>query len=309
MNATGRLVYYSLAAVGGEACERQWIRSIHSLRRHSPWTPVALVLYGAPRAETLATARSFGVRVIYGGEYRRCFAHLPPRIAEVLLRNPTLHKVPSLRLCPTEGVGQVLFLDCDTYFFGDVDGLFQRYQAHHFYAREEPGSSRCPGGYDPAYVNEDALRRLSWSQGLAAIPPYNSGVFLLNGGAWEHLGALADEFLAFAWRLLVGLAAGSNPGAALDADLAALLARNVAPADWSWRLPFPSSNAWIVEEIAMWLTLGRIPGLTHDVLRTHDVAQDGEAVAAAQAARNGAPGPRLVHYFGGGEDDFFAEVG
>jgi hypothetical protein len=39
------------------------------------------------------------------------------------------------------------------------------------------------------------------------------------------------------------------------------------------------------------------------------MAQDGEAVAAAQAARNGAPGPRLAHYFSGGEDDFFAKVG
>jgi hypothetical protein len=303
------LIYYSLAAVGGDACERQWVRSIESLRRHNPWAPVVLVLYGAPQAETLSVARAMNVLVVHGGDYRRCFAGLPPRVAEVLARNPTLHKVPSLRLCPTDGVGQMLFLDCDTYFFDDVDQLFQRYQARHFYAREEPGSRRSVGGYDPAYVDEQALGGLSWSEGLYPIPPYNSGVFMLNGGAWAHLAALSEAFLAFAWRLLVGLRAGSPLGARLDEAQAALIARNMIEADWPARLAFPSSNAWIVEEVAFWLTLGRIPGLTHDVLGRQDVAQGGESVAAARARRRGAQGPMLAHYFSGGEDDFVAEVG
>ncbi len=309
MSGAGRLTYYSLAALGGEACERQWVQSIRSLRRFNPWARVVLVLYGAPRAETLAEARAMNVQVIYGGDYGRCFAHLPPRVAEVLVRNPTLHKVLSLRLCPTEGVGQVLFLDCDTYFFDDVDRLFERYRARHFYAREEPGSSRSPGGCDPTYVDEAVLRQMAWAERLAPIPPYNSGVFMLNGGAWDHLRYLADEFLAFVWRLLVGLRFGSPLGAQLDEAQQVLLARNSSDDDLRRSLPFPSSNAWIVEEIALWLTLGRIPGLTHDLLGRQDVAQSGEAAERARARRRGRPGPTVAHYFSGGENGFFAEVG
>ena len=65
-----RVIYYSLAALGNRACERQWIQSIRSLRRHNAEIPVYLILYGVPLAETRLEASRWGVRVIDAGAYR-----------------------------------------------------------------------------------------------------------------------------------------------------------------------------------------------------------------------------------------------
>ena len=303
--AAGRLVYYSLAAVGSVACERQWVQSIRSLRRFNGDVPVFLFVYGSLAAETLAEASRHGVHVVHGGEYAGCFARLPWAAAQALVRNPTLHKVPSLRLCPTEAVGQVLFLDCDTFFFDDVDRLFDRYQGHHFYAREEPGSSRSHHGYDRAYLDEAVLHQMARGEGLRPIPPYNSGVFMLNGGAWDHLRALADDFLAYAWRLLVGQEFASPLGAAPEEPVSTLIRRHADEKDRRSRLTYPSSNAWILDEVALWLTLGRIPGLTHGVLDRADVVQNGEAV---EMSRGGPGRPIVAHYYSGWEERFFSQV-
>ena len=306
MTAPGeRLVYYSLAAVGSAACERQWVQSIRSLRRYNGDIPVFLFVYGSLAAGTLAEAERHGVRVINGGDYATCFADLSWAAAQALVRNPTLHKVGSLRLCPTEAAGQVLFLDCDTFFFDDVDRLFERYQGHHFYAREEPGSSRSHYGYDRTYLDEAVLQGMERAEGLQPIPPYNSGVFMLNGGAWDHLRALAGDFLSYAWRLLLGQEYASPLGAAPEPAVSSLIRRHADEKDRRSRLPFPSSNAWILDEVALWLTLGRIPGLTHEVLDRADVAQNGEAV---EIARAGPDRPILVHYYSGWEDRFFSHV-
>jgi hypothetical protein len=300
-----RLVYYSLAAVGNRACERQWVQSIRSLRRHNRGIWVYLVVWGTPHADTLAEAARLGVRVINAGAYDRGFAHLPAAWAEILGHNPTLHKILSLRHCPTEGVDQVLYLDCDTFFFGDVDALFDLYRGRHFLAREEPGSRRSHYGYNAGYIDEDALAGLARREGRVPVPPYNTGIFLMNGGLWNHLRALADEFLVCAWRLMVGLRFASLLGASPDDTVVCLLDRHVTDEDRRRHLAYPSSNAWIVEEIALWLTLGRVAGLTHDVFHRTHVIQNGEVLALAP--RSG-PLPIVAHYFSGWEERFFARV-
>jgi glycosyl transferase family 8 len=300
-----KLVYYSLAALGNEACERQWTQSIRSLRRHNPRIPVCLIVWGTPRTETLAEAARQHVRVIDAGAYRRLFMHLPPAWGEVLARNPTLHKILSLRHCAAHGPDQVLYLDCDTFFFGDVERLFELYRGRHFLAREEPGSRRSHYGYDRSYIDEDMLTEVAQSEGVAPIPPYNTGVILMNGGLWDHLRALADYFLLCAWRLMVGLRFASPLGAAVDAAVAPLLDRAVTDEDRRHRLVYPSSNAWIVEEIALWLTLGRVAGLTHDAFERTHVVQNGEAL---EIGRRSDPLPIVAHYFGGWEQRFFAHL-
>jgi hypothetical protein len=298
-----RLVYYSLAAVGNLACERRWIHSIRSLRRYNREIPVYLVAYGTPHPESFAEAARLRVQVIDGGAYAKAFSHVPVPWAAVLTHNPTLHKVLALRLCPTEAASQVLYLDSDTFFFGDVGALFDRYGGHHFVAREEPGSRRSHYGYDPSYIDEGVLGDLASQEGLRPVPPYNTGVFLMNGGLWHHLGALSDTFLIFAWRLTVGLRLASPLGASPDNEIAWLLDRSMTEEDQRRRLVYPSSNAWIVEEVALWLTLGQIPGLTHSVFQLAHVMQNGEFWALRRGSN---PLPVVAHYFSGLEEPFLA---
>jgi hypothetical protein len=300
-----RAVYYSLAALGNAACERQWVQSIRSLRRHNREIWVYLVVWGAPRAETLAEAARQGVCVVDVGAYAGAFTHLPPAWAEILRRNPTLHKILSLRHFPTDQLDQLLYLDSDTFFLGDVEGLFSLYRGQHFLAREEPGSRRSHYGYDSGYIDEDALAAIARGDGRTSVPPYNTGIFLMNGGLWNHLRALVDDFLVCAWRLMVGLRFASLAGAAPDSAAARLLDCGTTDEDRRGCLPYPSSNSWIVEEIALWLSLGRVAGLTHGAFRRAHVAQNGEALAIG--AQRG-PLPVVAHYFSGLEEQFFARL-
>jgi hypothetical protein len=54
-------------------------------------------------------------------------------------------------------------------------------------------------------------------------------------------------------------------------------------------LPFPSRNPWIVDQVALWLTLGQIPGLTHGHFRPEHVGQGGEQYNRKEV---------VYHYFG-----------
>ena len=62
--------------------------------------------------------------------------------------------------------------------------------------------------------------------------------------------------------------------------LTAFLAQDLAEEPEVSELPFPSSNPWILDEVALWLTLGQIPGLTHGSFCREDVRQDGEPAPA-----------------------------
>ena len=274
-----KLVLYSLAVLGSNHCERQWVASIRSLRRYNRSVRVRLGVYGVPASNTLAEARRHGVEVVSYGDYRACLAASAPRHARVLAENPTLHKIASMRDLP-ECEGQVLYLDCDTFCFGDIDILFERYAYAHFHAREEQASRRSPHGYDPTEIDEAALETLASSQGLSFVPPYNTGVMMLNGGLWRRLGDRFATFLEFVLRL-------SHPGLEGEAGL-----------------PYPSSTSWIVEEIATWLTLGGVPGLTHAPYDPGDVAQNGEANDFFVMRRF----PRLAHYFSSLETSFFESL-
>jgi hypothetical protein len=271
-----RIVLYSVAMLGSTHCERQWTASIRSLRRYNPNVHVRLSLFGEPARETLAEAERQRVEVVFHGPYHACFSGLSPVRAEALARHPCLHRVLSFGALP-EGPGQVLYLDCDTYCFGDIEAVFARYGHRHLFAREEPGSRRSPHGYDPSYIDEDALAALAAQCGVAFVPPYNAGVVMMNGGLWRRLAELYAEFLDRIWRLSPERPDGA-PG-----------------------LAYPSSNAWIIDEVALWLTLGRFPDLTHGAFDPGDVAQNGEFRDRLAQARP----PWLAHYYTSWEDEFF----
>lgn len=292
-------VYYSLATDPSGTRERQWARSVESLRRYNQDVSVVLCLYGGARAEVIEAAGRVGVEIVPMGEFADALGDIPPHWRAALATFPTLHKLLSLRaLLPGRSLTRVIYLDCDTYFFGDVASLGTRYDSCDWYAREEPGSSRSYHGYDPGYLDEQALAALARSLGLVQVPPYNTGVVVLSAALARTLATLLDDFIWYAWRLLVGMCLWS-PGLIAEDTVAHLVRDRSGPGDRRLALPYPSSNPWIIEEIATWLTLGRVPGMSHALLRSDDVAQSKEYAARPD-------GLIVAHYFTSAQDQFFA---
>ena len=292
-------VYYSLACDAEGVRERQWARGVRSLRWHNEEIDVVLCLYGGAGQETLELARSARVHVEPMGEYPDAFGDVPAHWRAALSTYPPLHKLLSLRRIVSMRPDRVLYLDCDTYCFGDVAQLVDRHSGCEWYAREEPGSSRSHYGYDASYIDELALGTIARSEGLVSIPPYNTGVFTLSGELAGTLAELRDDFVWYAWRLLLG-ACLWRPELVADPALVSFVRERSGPAERRLALPFPSRNGWIVEELATWLTLGRVPGMTHDVLRRCDVVQNGEYADSDEYL--------LAHYFTAGEAQFFARL-
>jgi lipopolysaccharide biosynthesis glycosyltransferase len=201
-----QFVYYSLASVGKRRPERQWLQSIRSLRAHNKSVQVHLIHYNAPSDLLLREAERQQVTIHRAGDYRDRLEEALPGHGRALTHYPHLHKLLSLQFLPVQSASQVLYLDCDTYFFRDVASLFSKYQKHHFYAREEPGSRRSPDGYEPSWsLNEETIAETCKKEGLNFIPPYNNGVFILNHDLQADLVRASREFLCYAWRLLLGI--------------------------------------------------------------------------------------------------------
>lgn len=291
-----RLVYYSLACLDASDAERRWRRSIQSLRRFNSSIDVMLFVYGTPSADTLTVAEHCSVNVQPCGDYTDSFGAIPRHWVPALARNPTLHKFLSLKRIPADNVRQVLYLDGDTFFLGDVEQLFARYTTHSFYAREEPSSRRSHYGYDADYIDEELLGDIAVREGLNVVAPYNTGVCLMNHGLWRELQCLGSEFCEYVWRLLTG-ASLWRPEVIKNEGLVDCVLHNASDSELRTALRYPSRNGWIVEEIAWWLTLGRVPHLTHGVLRRSDVIQNGEYADGA--------GFLLAHYYSTNEAHFF----
>src|SRR5712692_9913877 len=113
--------YYSLATDPSGTRERQWALSVESLRRYNQDVSVVLCQYGGARPEVIETASRAGVEIIPMGEFTDALGDIPPHWRSALATIPTLHKLLSLRrLLAAESLTRLIYLDCDTYFFGDV---------------------------------------------------------------------------------------------------------------------------------------------------------------------------------------------
>lgn len=295
-----RLVYYSLACSNGSRREDQLITSVRTLRQHNRSMPVLLFLYGTLTRATDQALKEFGVQVRRLGEYGALLRRLCPRIWQPLSLYPVLHKWLSLSLLPHTGISQLLYIDCDTFFMGDVRTLFDRYSLHDWYAREEPCTARSPWGPIPGYVNERSLSRLATAQGATVVPPYNLGVCMMNNGVWQTIAGLQPIFLSLVWRLLVGVSRDSARASRLSPNLRRGLMYTVTRQDLTTALPYPSSNTWIVEEIAMLLVLGMIPGFQHAMFSRRDVVQGNEFERRGPSAIR----PTVCHYFSNNQERF-----
>jgi hypothetical protein len=244
-----RLVHYSLALPEHEPRPDliwQLGASLRTLRAHNRDIPVALFVHDGLPAELAALCREHDVMVHDQGAYAARLAALCPEGWRLLADYPLLHKFLNFRELARTGASQILCCDCDTVFFADVAALFDRYGDADVVAREEAHSGRSIHGADPTFIDEPLLARLAASAGAAAVAPFNLGVVLLNHDVWRTTVPLDELIVHYAWRLAAGA------------------------------LPFPSTNRWILDEVALWLALGHVPGLRTADFDPRDVAQDGE---------------------------------
>lgn len=272
-----RRIYYSLSSHPNPKRDPQYhaqlLRSIESVRRHNATIPIDVVHYGSANLEERLLA--MGVQVHWRPPYAEYLRAKTPRLADALSRYGIPHKWLSLAEINLTGATQVLYLDCDTYFFDDPNRLFERYGDEDVIAREEPYSRRSHYGLDPAHIDEELLDRLVAQEGLSPVAPFNDGVVLLNHGAWHKMISLLGEFLDYVWRCLVWIQ--RHPEVTrIPQPLSAAIAAAATDEDRARELPYPSTNYWILNEVAMWLTLGTVPGLRLGCLQRADVLLNGE---------------------------------
>lgn len=298
-----RLVYYSLANFPHDSREFQWIQSIRSLRRYNRSIPVWLFLFNGASHELLSEAARWDVHVQSLGDYGEFLQQGHPR-GSVLQLYPTFHKFLVLAKLPERGLSQVLYLDCDTFFFRDVNLLFEQYTDHDLYAREEPSSMRSAHGYNPKHVDEWMLESIALQEDLRYVPPFNSGVCLWNHGMWRRVAGLRETYFDLVWRLLCGRQSDENDAAMHDPMVRQAVADVISDEDRRRALPYPSANHWIIEQIALWLTLGRLPQLSLGTLLPSEVPQGSEFETALAADHECV----LAHYFTGAEEVFFNTV-
>jgi hypothetical protein len=297
-----RLVYYSLSNSPGDSREWQLIQSIRSLRCHNPSIPVRLFLFNGATAELIDETRRFRVEVCYLGDYAEYIRRAHAR-GSVLALYPTFHKFLSLIHGSLEYARQILYLDCDTFFLGNVERLFDQYQAHEWYAREEPASLRSHHGHSPEHIDEPLLEHMARLRGARAVIPFNSGVCLLNHGIWNRLEDLRLQYLDLAWRLLCGRALRPPDGIVEDEQIRHAVLTTLDDIDRRRALPYPSKNTWIIEQIALWQALGNLPHFSQGLFSPAHVSQGNEFWPK--------PGADCIvaHYFSLNENEFFRVLG
>ncbi|MGC2449220.1 MAG: hypothetical protein WA477_16345 [Candidatus Sulfotelmatobacter sp.] len=298
-----RLVYYSLANFPHDSRERQWIQSIRSLRKYNQSIPVWLLLFNGASKNLLREAERQGVHVQLLGDYGEFLQNTHTR-GSVLALHPTFHKFLALEKLPLRDLTQLLYLDCDTFFFDDLNLLFDLYATHDWCAREEHMSLRSHLGYDPKHIDELLLQYICRSEKLSYIPPFNSGVCLLNRGAWLSLSGLCKAFLELAWRLLCGRVLSGHQYGAHESRIRKAVMDTVTDADRSQALPYPSANDWIIEQIALWLALGTLPNLSLGTFSSQHVCQGEEFENMLSSQQRCV----LAHYYTGLERQFFSRV-
>ena len=93
-----------------------------------------------------------------------------------------------------------------------------------------------------------------------------------------------------------------SPDVSLPGTLKSALA-TIAPKEFEAAIEFPSKNYWILEQIALWLTLGHIPNFSHGQFPMADVLQNGEFMIYRSYKTKSV----LVHYLRGNEALFLKD--
>ena len=305
-----RLIYYAVAFTPDGKYDRQWIQSIRSLRSHNGNIPVHLFVFNGISEVVSREAERWQVLVRPLGPYLDWMKSRPHPHGLVLASYPTLHNLLVLTQADARNFSQVLYVDCDTFFFQDPERLFAECSVSDWYAREIPGSSLSQEGLT-SNIDEQLIAQIASREGLHETGPFNTGVCLLNRDMAMKCVNLEAVFLDFAWRLIAGMLCEQfeayNTKSQLAKSVMALRklrapAQGAATAsDLARSLPYPSDNWWILDEIAWMLALGRIGGLSQRAFGVNQVTQGTEFVGAVTNRKL----PVVAHYFSCNEEDFF----
>jgi hypothetical protein len=229
------VIYYALTLDASGRTARQLTQSLRSLRLYDPDCLVHILHCGIPPRVILEEAERNNVTVHELPPFEEWLA-LRTRHWRGFLNYPALIRILCLSKLPAEGADQILYVDCDTFWFASPRGLFENYVDQAFYACADVGSRAFPHlAYDSKYLDEDKLADIAAAERLVSIPPLNAGVMLMRGSLSEELIRRENLYLSYASRLL----GFDNP------------------------LPFPARNFRLLDQVALWLTLGSIPGISY----------------------------------------------
>jgi hypothetical protein len=214
-----KLIFY---AVDSSALHLYLARlSLQSLRRRNPVIPVKVFLFGMKDAAIRRKLEKLGAEVISLPKERKSSDRLP----STFLKWQALEHVDSER---------ALFVDADTWFFDDPEGLFERFGRKDFCAREEYGT-RPGAGFQllgnyvlKPQIHPKKFKAISVMLDFKQKPIFNTGVMVFNHGFAARMGERLNEMR----------------------DLLRFFARKPAF--------YPAENPHIIDEVVSSIVFGRL---------------------------------------------------
>jgi FkbM family methyltransferase len=295
-------VSYSLLLRGGnyDMQVARHLLSVRSLRRMSPQIPVHVHVFSQRlTAGDQEQLERLDVTVRHCGSYRNALQEIAGDQAADLLRGyPAMAKWLALQWMPTAPNARILSLDNDTYILKDLAGLFETYGHANLCAREEPFSRASSLGCWTAHLDEDALDGLFRDEGFTRVPPFNTGVVIMDSSVVNRITERLGTALQYLWRFNLWMCRhpmendSRDVQAMRDADVSGVFPSAAA-------LRYPSENRWIKEQLSMWLTIGAM-GERVDLVSPHHVAQGDEYKAIDRAGGH----PHVIHYYSSNANDF-----
>jgi hypothetical protein len=297
-------LFYSLAFGGSEVAPVQLAHSLRSIRFFSPDLPVFVYLFGEAPAGFVDVLRKLNAEVRHLGEHRAYIARTQPERAEFFALDPKIHRwlvldEPELKRC-----SRILYIDSDTFFFAPPSRLFERYRGADLYAREEPFSRRSILGYNPSYLDENAIAQLRQGDKLRPVPPFNTGVCLFTREMADSITSIVPAYFDYLFRFFAWFRLHPDPRTPALTNAEQLVHDRFLRDAAAQALPYPSQNRWIVDQVALWLALGRFPEPEFADFAPSDVWQGGEF----QQMSPSTPPPILCHYFGSNMQRFFGRL-